>query len=250
MNATTSESTISRGDCFACFSLLLLTAAVPLVSRAQVDSSTTNSCRSKPIRLRPSQPCSQRSDLRKRVSAHANLELPHADDHDPARLSLVLCQVFRPEQPVHQRLKPTRRCRWICIPAFGYGRARNCMLDILTFQGFGLNNTLGIDDFPNGEAYKIGTHAPRAAWRACFIRQTVGLGGDKEDVVEDPLTLAGKQDISRLTFTIGRFSCQGHFRQQCLRQRSAHAIHELGIHRQRYLGLPGGRLGLHDRRGR
>jgi high affinity Mn2+ porin len=83
--------------------------------------------------------------------------------------------------------------------------------DILTFQGFGLNNTLGIDDFPNGEAYKIGTHAPRAGVARLFVRQTIGLGGDKEDVVEDPLTLAGKQDISRLTFTIGRFSCKDIF---------------------------------------
>jgi hypothetical protein len=39
-----------------------------------------------------------------------------------------------------------------------------------------------------------------------FIRQTIGLGGEQEDVPDDQLTLAGKQDVSRLTFTIGRFS--------------------------------------------
>ena len=83
--------------------------------------------------------------------------------------------------------------------------------DVLTWQGFGLNNTLGIDDFPNGEAYKIGTPAPRAGVARLFIRQTFGLGGDKEDVVEDPLTLAGKQDISRVTLTMGRFSCKDIF---------------------------------------
>jgi high affinity Mn2+ porin len=32
------------------------------------------------------------------------------------------------------------------------------------------------------------------------------LGGEQEDVPDDQLTLAGKQDISRLTFTLGRFS--------------------------------------------
>lgn len=83
--------------------------------------------------------------------------------------------------------------------------------DLLMWQGFGLGNTLGIDDFPNGEAYKIGTHPPRASVARLFIRQVIGLGGEKEDVVEDPLTLSGKQDISRLTLTIGRFSAKDIF---------------------------------------
>ena len=39
-----------------------------------------------------------------------------------------------------------------------------------------------------------------------FIRQTIGLGGEQEAVPDDRLTLAGEQDISRLTFTIGRFT--------------------------------------------
>jgi high affinity Mn2+ porin len=74
-----------------------------------------------------------------------------------------------------------------------------------------LGSTLGIDDFTDGEAYKIGTHPPRAGLARCFIRQTIGLGGDTEDVLADPLTLAGKQDISRLTITIGRFSSKDVF---------------------------------------
>jgi high affinity Mn2+ porin len=84
-------------------------------------------------------------------------------------------------------------------------------LDLLTWQGFGLGSTLGIDDFPDGEAYKIGTHPPREGVARCFIRQTVGLGGEKEELVDDQLTLAGKQDISRITFTIGRFSSKDIF---------------------------------------
>ena len=84
-------------------------------------------------------------------------------------------------------------------------------VDVLTWQGFGLNDALGIDDFTDGEAYKIGTHPPRSGLARCFIRQTIGLGGDTEDVLEDPLTLAGRQDISRLTFTIGRLSSKDVF---------------------------------------
>jgi len=83
--------------------------------------------------------------------------------------------------------------------------------DLLMWQGFGLANALGIDDFPNGEAYKIGTRPPRASLARAFIRQTIGLGGDKEDVLSDELTLAGKQDISRLTLTIGRFNAKDIF---------------------------------------
>jgi high affinity Mn2+ porin len=84
-------------------------------------------------------------------------------------------------------------------------------VDVLTWQGFGLAGTLGIDDFPNGEAYKIGTHAPRSAVARFFLRQTVGLGGEKEDLLNDQLTLAGRQDVSRLTYTIGRFSSKDIF---------------------------------------
>jgi high affinity Mn2+ porin len=39
-----------------------------------------------------------------------------------------------------------------------------------------------------------------------FIRETIGLSGEKERVDEGPLSLAGERDISRLTFTVGRFS--------------------------------------------
>lgn len=84
--------------------------------------------------------------------------------------------------------------------------------DVLTWQGFGLGGTLGIDDFSNGEAYKIGTGPPRANIARCFIRQTIGLGGGGQSFVSgDPLTLAGRQDLSRLTFTIGRFSSKDLF---------------------------------------
>jgi len=79
-------------------------------------------------------------------------------------------------------------------------------VDGLLWQGFGLTDTLGVDDFPNAEAYKAGTWLPEFSFARLFIRQTIGLGGPQEDVPDDQLTLAGKQDISRITFTIGRFT--------------------------------------------
>ncbi|HUC83981.1 MAG TPA: carbohydrate porin [Candidatus Acidoferrales bacterium] len=79
-------------------------------------------------------------------------------------------------------------------------------VDGMMWQGFGFNDTLGAEGFPNGEGFRLGTAVPNGSISRLFIRQTIGLGGDQEDVPDDQLTLAGKQDVSRLTFTVGRFS--------------------------------------------
>ncbi|MFZ0931892.1 MAG: carbohydrate porin [Syntrophobacteraceae bacterium] len=79
-------------------------------------------------------------------------------------------------------------------------------VDFLMWQGFGLSKTFGVEDFPNGDAYKAGTEIPNCMIAHLFVRQTIGFGGEQEYVPDDQFTLAGKQDISRLTFTIGRFS--------------------------------------------
>ncbi len=79
-------------------------------------------------------------------------------------------------------------------------------IDGLMWQGFGINNVLGIEGFPSGEAYRIGTKVPNGTFARFFIRQTIGLGGAQEDVADDQFTLPGKQDISRLTITLGRIS--------------------------------------------
>jgi high affinity Mn2+ porin len=83
--------------------------------------------------------------------------------------------------------------------------------DLLTWQGFGLDDTLGIEDFTNGEAYKIGTRLPRLDIARFFIRQTIGFGGEKETVPSDQLTLAGDQKATRLTFTVGRYNSKDIF---------------------------------------
>ena len=83
--------------------------------------------------------------------------------------------------------------------------------DGLMWQGFGLSNALGVAGFPNGEAFRAGTHAPNFNLCRVLIRQTFGLGGEQETVADDSLHLAGKQDISRITFTIGRMSAKDIF---------------------------------------
>ena len=84
-------------------------------------------------------------------------------------------------------------------------------VDGLMWQGFGVGNALGVDGFPNGEAFRLGTGVPNGAITRLFIRQTIGLGGEEEDVEDDDFTLAGKQDISRVTVTVGRFSAKDIF---------------------------------------
>ncbi len=78
--------------------------------------------------------------------------------------------------------------------------------DLLTWQGFGLSRTTGALAFPNGEAFKAGTVTPNVMLSRLFVRHTIGFGGAQEDVADDPLMLAAKQDISRLTITVGRMS--------------------------------------------
>lgn len=83
--------------------------------------------------------------------------------------------------------------------------------DLLVWQGFGLSDALGVEGFPNGEAFRLGTKVPNVNLARIFIRQDIGFGGEQEDVDDDQLQLAGKRDISRLTLTIGRFSAKDIF---------------------------------------
>jgi high affinity Mn2+ porin len=78
-------------------------------------------------------------------------------------------------------------------------------------QGFGLNGTLGLAGFSNGEAQKAGTEFPKIRAQRYFFRQTFGLGGGQEDVSDGPNQLAGKRDIDRVTLTVGRFAVGDYF---------------------------------------
>jgi len=79
-------------------------------------------------------------------------------------------------------------------------------VDGLIWQGFGLSQTLGVEAFPSGEAYRFGVADPNITPARAFIRQTINLGGEEETVESNQLQLAGKRDISRLTFTLGEIS--------------------------------------------
>lgn len=84
-------------------------------------------------------------------------------------------------------------------------------VDGLLWQGFGLSKTLGVEGFPNGEGFRLGTKVPNVTFARLFLRQTIGLGGDTEPVSDSPTQLAGTRDVSRLTFTIGKMSAKDIF---------------------------------------
>jgi high affinity Mn2+ porin len=90
-------------------------------------------------------------------------------------------------------------------------RGAEAHVDGLMWQGFGLSKTLGIEAFPNGEAFRFGTTVPNVTFARVFVRQTIGLGGEQENIEDDQLHLASKQDVSRVTLTAGKMSAKDIF---------------------------------------
>jgi high affinity Mn2+ porin len=90
-------------------------------------------------------------------------------------------------------------------------RGAEAHVDGLMWQGFGLSRTLGVEAFPNGEGFRLGTTPPNVTFARLFIRQTIGLGGEQEKIEDGPLQLAGMEDVSRITLTVGKISAKDIF---------------------------------------
>ena len=73
-------------------------------------------------------------------------------------------------------------------------------------QGFGLNNTVGLGGFSNGEAQKSNFPYPHYNTSRLFLRQTFGFGGEQEELASGALQLSGKVDVNRLTLQVGKFA--------------------------------------------
>jgi hypothetical protein len=74
------------------------------------------------------------------------------------------------------------------------------------YQGFGLGLTHGLAQFSNSMAYKVGKYRGDLNIPHLFLRQTIGFGGEQEQLEADELQLAEKVDISRLTIQVGRLA--------------------------------------------
>jgi high affinity Mn2+ porin len=73
-------------------------------------------------------------------------------------------------------------------------------------QGFGVASTVGAAGYPNGEAQKSNFPFPRYNTSRLFLRQEIGLGGERQKVESDYGQLAGDKDVSRITFQAGKFA--------------------------------------------
>jgi high affinity Mn2+ porin len=78
-------------------------------------------------------------------------------------------------------------------------------------QGFGIADTVGAGGYPNGEAQKSNFPFPRYSTSRLFLRQELGLGGERTTVESAYGQLAGEKDVSRLTVQAGRFSVKDLF---------------------------------------
>jgi high affinity Mn2+ porin len=78
-------------------------------------------------------------------------------------------------------------------------------------QGFGLSDVHGVAAFPNGEAQKSNFPTPRFNMARMYVRHTFGLGGEQETIADGPNQLATKQDISRVSVTVGKFAVPDFF---------------------------------------
>jgi high affinity Mn2+ porin len=84
-----------------------------------------------------------------------------------------------------------------------------CDPEVSGGEGFG--GVTGIAGFPNGEIPRVGTPEPEPYIARGFIRQTFGLGGQREHIDADQNQLAGFRDVDRLVFTFGRMAATDFF---------------------------------------
>ena len=72
--------------------------------------------------------------------------------------------------------------------------------------GTGLGRTTGIAGFPNGDITRVGLPTPTWYIARLLLKQTIGLGGRKEEVPDGPTQIATTRDVNRLTVTLGRMA--------------------------------------------
>lgn len=73
-------------------------------------------------------------------------------------------------------------------------------------QGFGLSDTLGAAGFLSGEAYKVGDTNPYFRLQRLFIRQSIDLGGDAQNIDDAANQFGDTRGANNLILTVGKFS--------------------------------------------
>src|SRR5262249_12104254 len=74
------------------------------------------------------------------------------------------------------------------------------------FGGSGIGRGFGVAGYTNGDVNRVSNANPTVYVARAFLRQTLGFGGDTENLEADQNQLATTVDVSRLTFTAGKLS--------------------------------------------
>jgi high affinity Mn2+ porin len=72
--------------------------------------------------------------------------------------------------------------------------------------GSGLSKGFGVAGFPNGEAFRVGNPEPHVFLARLFLRQTVGVSTERENVESDQNQLAGTRPARRIVVTLGKLA--------------------------------------------
>jgi high affinity Mn2+ porin len=73
-------------------------------------------------------------------------------------------------------------------------------------QGFGLNDTLGVAGFPNGQSAKVGADNPYYETQRAFARYTIDLGGPEQKIDAAQNQIEGSRTADNVILTVGKFS--------------------------------------------
>ena len=90
-------------------------------------------------------------------------------------------------------------------------RGGEVYIDPEVSQGVPLSHLTGLGGFTNGEIARTTGPTPTFYAARAFLRQTWGLGGDREAIESDANQLAGSVDRRRLVLTAGKLSLQDLF---------------------------------------
>jgi high affinity Mn2+ porin len=77
--------------------------------------------------------------------------------------------------------------------------------------GLGDSGVFGIAGFPNGDITRVGRPEPTPYVARLYASQSIGFGGEQEQIEAAPNQLASIKDVSRFTFTVGNFAATDFF---------------------------------------
>ena len=77
--------------------------------------------------------------------------------------------------------------------------------------GLGLSTVLGLGNPPNGDVPRLPNTDPLAYVARLYLHQSLGFGGEQDEVADGANVIAGRQDVNRLIVTVGQLAANDIF---------------------------------------